>query len=109
MEEKGCLGGHEETYTDPKTGDAIENGVVIWHNLTIFKDYFERLIVSLMRASFDSIGVTKYVDFNPEILIPIIPNLTLWRPWGHTIPSFPNIRMFELPYPVPFDLLLPFG
>jgi len=62
VEENGLRGVYEETYTDPKTRDTIENGV---HNLTNVKDYFERRIVSLMKACFDSIGVTKYVDFKP--------------------------------------------
>ncbi|KAH7420039.1 flavin-containing superfamily amine oxidase-like protein [Cadophora sp. MPI-SDFR-AT-0126] len=62
IEQKGRLGGHTETYTEPISGLKYDIGVEVWHDLPIVKSYFSRLNVSLVRRQTSSFN-TKYVDF----------------------------------------------
>lgn len=54
IEKKDRIGGHTETYIDPATGTPIDMGVVIWHNLTIARDYFKRLNVPIITLGSDA-------------------------------------------------------
>jgi phytoene dehydrogenase-like protein len=63
VEEQDRLGGHTQTYHDPKTGGTIDYGVVVWHNLDIVRNFFARLNVSLVTDSFADTGTTQYTDF----------------------------------------------
>jgi heterodisulfide reductase subunit A-like polyferredoxin len=38
VEKKDRLGGHTETYHDPVTGQTVDIGVIVWHDLDIVKD-----------------------------------------------------------------------
>src|SRR6266542_2041991 len=40
LERKERLGGHCETYRDPATGQSIDYGVVVFHDLPVVRDYF---------------------------------------------------------------------
>src|SRR6266508_2386180 len=42
LERKERLGGHCETYRDPATGQSIDYGVVVFHDLPGVRDYFAR-------------------------------------------------------------------
>lgn len=113
VEEKGLLGGHTNTYTDPATGNTIDYGVVVFHNLTVVKNYFARLNVSLVASPLTSTGETYNVDFRTGA---IVANFTAANPasalalYGAQLSKYPYVDQgFDLPYPVPSDLLLPFG
>ncbi|QVM12881.1 hypothetical protein D8B26_007498 [Coccidioides posadasii str. Silveira] len=43
--------GHTETYIDPATGTTIDMGVLIWHNITVVKDYFKRFDIPITNSA----------------------------------------------------------
>jgi hypothetical protein len=108
------LGGHTHTYTDPGTGTTIDIGVIVWHDLEIVRDYFARFDVPLQKASFDGPGqVSKYVDYRTGREVagyqPSDPSAGL-AAYGAQLAQYPYLEQgFDLPSPVPPDLLLPFG
>jgi hypothetical protein len=108
------LGGHTHTYTDPGTSAKIDIGVVVWHDLDLVRNYFARFDVPLEKASFDSAGmVSKYVDYRTGLEVagygPGDPSPGL-AAYGAQLARYPYLEQgFDLPNPVPPDLLLPFG
>ncbi|MFE7507144.1 FAD-dependent oxidoreductase [Promicromonospora sp. NPDC057488] len=112
VERNGRLGGHTQTYTDPATGGNVDIGVVVWHDQPLVRQWFERFDIPLQKASF-SAGETVYADYRTGSEVPgyTPPNpgaaLALY---GEQLARFPYLEHgFELPDPVPADLLLPFG
>ena len=121
VERKDRLGGHCETYTDPATGTPVDYGVVVFHNLPVVTSYFARLGVPLIQLPPGSLGggVTKYFDYRTGKQVA-----------GYTPPSQADVGQalgfyfgylqqlkatyydldsgFDLPTPVPPDLLMPF-
>ena len=115
IERKDRLGGHTETYTDPATGINIELGVLEWHNTSIVRDFFARFNVSLtLLSDGGSAGnVPTPIDFTTGKVvtnyIPQDPTAAL-AVYGAQVARYPYIETgFDLPDPVPSDLLLPFG
>lgn len=108
------LGGHTHTYTDPGTGGKVDIGVVVWHDLPIVHDWFNRFGVPLEKAVFDSPGQqSMYVDYRTGKPVtgytPSDPSAAL-AAYGAQIAKYPYLEAgFDLPNPVPPDLLLPFG
>ena len=108
------LGGHTNTYTDPATNETVDYGVVSFHNTTIVKDYFARFDIPLATASFALPGqVNEYVDFRTGQTVPgnVPANYSAaLAAYGAQLAKYPYLETgFDLPYPVPADLLLPFG
>lgn len=108
------LGGHTNTYTDPTTNETIDYGVVSFHNTTIVKNYFARFDIPLTTASFTAPGqVNEYVDFRTgDIVAGYAPAdySAAIAAYGDQLEKYPYVENgFDLPYPVPADLLLPFG
>ena len=114
IEQKDRLGGHTETFTDPTTHLKYEIGVQVWHNIDLVKNFFARFDVPLKQASFATPGiVTEFVDFRTGALIPGYtppdPTAALGA-YTAQITQYPYLEVgFDLPDPVPADLLLPFG
>ncbi|KAI9843740.1 MAG: hypothetical protein M1838_002483 [Thelocarpon superellum] len=114
VEKENRLGGATQTYIDPKTQDPIDIGVVVFENLDIVKNYFARFNIPLTTASFSSPGaVTEYVNFRTgEVasnFTPTDPSAAL-AAYGAQAAKYPYLEAgFDLPYPVPDDLLLAFG
>ena len=114
VESKDHLGGNTETFIDPVTGTPINIGVVVWYNETLVTNYFARLNVPLTPVSFsNSQSVTKFADFTTGILIPDFvppdPSSAL-QIYIAQLLQYPFLNIgFNLPDPVPSDLLLPFG
>jgi hypothetical protein len=108
------LGGHTHTYTDPGTGAKADIGVVVWHDLEIVRNYFARFGVPLEKASFGGPGqVSMYVDYRTGVEVagyaPGDPSAGL-AAYGAQLAQYPYLEQgFDLPNPVPPDLLLPFG
>ncbi|TVY30554.1 Beta-cyclopiazonate dehydrogenase [Lachnellula hyalina] len=112
IEGKDRLGGHTETYHDPKTGGTIDIGVVVYHDLDIVRTYFARLNVSLITSSFASTD-SQYMDFQTGKLVPDYspadPTAALGI-YAEQLAKYPYVELgFDLPYPVPDDLLMLFG
>jgi hypothetical protein len=114
VENDDRLGGHTHTYTDPGTGGKVDIGVVVWHDLDIVKNYFARFNVPLVKANFDAPGqVSQAVDYRTGKVVtgytPSDPSAAL-AAYGAQLAKYPYLEAgFDLPNPVPPDLLLPFG
>lgn len=115
VEGQDRLGGHTQTYHDPKTGGTIDYGVIVWHNTDIVKNYFARLNVTLV-IGFGPSGapdVSTYMDYQTGKVVsnytPSDPTAALGA-YAEQLAKYPYVELgFDLPYPVPADLLLPFG
>lgn len=114
VEHTDRLGGHTETYTDPATQAKIDIGVVVWHDIDIVKNFFARFGIALTTASFTIPGVVpEFVDFRTGAVVtgysPSDPTAALGA-YAAQIAQYPYLEAgFDLPDPVPADLLLPFG
>ena len=120
VEIKDRLGGHTETYTDPKTKRAIDYGVVIWHNISVVTNYFKRLNVPVVLSGADAIingpqTYEKIFDMKTgKVLKDPRPNqtaveLALQR-YTQQLLKYPQLDAgLFLPDPVPDDLVMPFG
>lgn len=114
VEAQDRLGGHTNTYIDPVTNATIDIGVIVFHNITIVKDYFARFNIPLTAASFSVPGqTTYYVDFRTgkvvDGYIPKDPSAG-FATYGAQLAQYPYLEAgYDLPNPVPADLLLPFG
>ncbi|HEX6755470.1 MAG TPA: FAD-dependent oxidoreductase [Mycobacteriales bacterium] len=108
------LGGHTQTWTDPVTGGPVDIGVIVFHDLPVVRSYFGRFGIPLTTADFTVPGgVTKYVDFGTgaEVagFVPPDPSAALGA-YAAQIARYPYLGTgYDLPDPVPADLLLPFG
>ncbi|KAH6674161.1 hypothetical protein B0J14DRAFT_479691, partial [Halenospora varia] len=114
VEEKSRLGGHTETYTDPTTGGHIDISVVVWHVLPIVKDYFSRLNVSLPNLGLQILEHQSTSTFSTGKSVPdYIPTDPTPGLTGYAVQlaKYPYLEegFAGIPYPVPHDLLLPFG
>jgi hypothetical protein len=114
VENNDRLGGHTHTYTDPATGGKVDIGVIVWHDLKLVHDYFDRFDVPLAKASFDTPGmVSEFVDYRTGKIVdgytPSDPSAAL-PAYAAQLAKYPYLEQgFNLPDPVPADLLLPFG
>ncbi|KAL1622612.1 hypothetical protein SLS56_008659 [Neofusicoccum ribis] len=110
VERQGRLGGHTETYIDPSTNTPIDYGVVVWHDLDIVRSYFARFGIPLTKAGsfgpeslyfdFSTGEHSNYSDSDPT---------TALAAYEEQVEKYPYLEDgFDIPYPVPEDLLLPF-
>ena len=116
IEAKDKLGGHTETYTDPATGKHVDYGVVVWHDLPVVKEYFARLGVSIGPGALESAGGSgkqKFFDFDAGIEVTNHTNpdpSAALQAYAAQLAKYPYVDQgFELPDPVPEELLMPFG
>jgi hypothetical protein len=115
IERKNRLGGHTETYQDPVTGLKTDAGVDVWNNLPIVNEYFARFNIPLVNVNvlasnpglttlFVDFTTGKQVDFTPPDPTPA------FIAYAAQLAKYPFLENgFDLPDPVPADLLLPFG
>ena len=116
IEKQGQLGGHTQTYTDPTTGGHDDIGVVYWHNLTVVTDYFAHFGIPLaaVAAAYAPGVVVENVDLRTGKSVPgfDFSTFTAADLYAYTaqLEKYPYLNAgFDLPDPVPSDLLLPFG
>lgn len=112
VERKNRLGGHCETYRDPATGLTTDIGVIDFHDLPIVRDYFGRFGVELVNASAQSTGTMTYADFRTGRTVagytPPVP--TALGTYYGILQRYPYLATgWDLPDPVPAELLQPFG
>ena len=116
VERKGRLGGHAETFHDPATGTPVDIGVIVFEPEDVVRNYFARFNVSLVPANFTG-GETAYVDYRSGRLVngyaPPPPQdffAALLTYQQILLQQFPYLDDgFNLPDPVPPDLVAPFG
>jgi NAD(P)-binding Rossmann-like domain len=116
VEKQDHLGGHVNTYTDSTTGEVINVGVQIFHNLDIVANYFQRLGVPLNDFVLGS-SPTAYYDFDTGKTVPAFTPASP-AAVGQAIQTYAGIIAanysyleagYYLPDPVPEELLMPFG
>ncbi|KAJ5313464.1 uncharacterized protein N7443_000348 [Penicillium atrosanguineum] len=115
VEKKGRLGGHAETYLDPVTGTPVDMGVLVFHNITVVKDYFNRFEIPLNKAD-EFLTSEFYYDFRTGR--PVSPTFTpsaedvsaAFAAYMAQYSKYPGlINGTMLPSPVPEELYMPFG
>jgi hypothetical protein len=113
VEKTDRLGGHTETYIDPVTHYPVDYGVQAYHNLSVVTNFFARFNVSLTAVSLTSPFTTDYVDLRTG---KVVPGYTPPDPTtalgilAAQLEKYPYLpEGYNLPDPVPADLLLPFG
>jgi NAD(P)-binding Rossmann-like domain len=114
VERTNRLGGHTETFTDPATKAKIDIGVVVWHDLDVVRNFFSRFDVPLTKGTPSSPNIVQtVVDFRTGKavtgLTPSDPTAALGA-YAAQLAKYPYLEAgFDLPNPVPADLLLPFS
>ncbi|WP_127355807.1 FAD-dependent oxidoreductase [Actinacidiphila soli] len=114
VEGKDRLGGHCETYHDPETGLTTDIGVTVFHDQPIVRDYFGRFGVPLIPAGELGGGGSGaiYADFRTGLpvdgYVPPVP--TALGTYYGILQQYPYLTDgYDLPDPVPAELLLPWG
>jgi hypothetical protein len=111
VEREAILGGHTNTYSVPGTDIKIDYGVVVFHDLNIVHNYFSRFNIPLIKAVFPQ-STTEYINFQTGLLVANYtpPTPTSLATYAAQLAKYPYVEGgFDLQYPVPPDLLLPFG
>ena len=114
IEANDRLGGHTNTYTDPGSNDTLDYGVIYFHNMSVVTDYFARFDIPLTTVPAGASGqVSKYVDLTTGKVVAGYTPLdisTALEAYAAQLEKYAYLEAgFDLPYPVPADLLLPFG
>ena len=116
VEAQSVLGGHTNTYIDPATKTPVDYGVVVFDNTSIVTSYFNRFNIPLTTGTGGVPGVFNqyYVDFrtgkNVTGYVPADPTAAFGA-YAAQLVKYPflNIPGWNLPDPIPADLLIPFG
>lgn len=114
IEPKAKLGGHAETYRDPKTGTTLNVGVIVFGHVEEVKRFFARFDIPLTNAP-PHLADPQYVDFETgkaESYTP--PNQAAigaaFQRYAAQATKYPEVQAgFKLKYPINEDLLMPFG
>ena len=114
VEQQDRLGGHTRTYVDPDTNKTIELGVAEYEDTAIVREWFARFNVPLYQYNFSIPAVTsEYADFQTgHIATPKQGNLLgAWNAFQTQVAKYPflDYSLDNVAFPVPADLLLPFG
>ena len=114
VEAKNRLGGHCETFKDPETGTTLDIGVIVFGHLEEVKSYFARFDIPL-KAIPASLGQPDYVDMSTGKTVEHTPPDqaaigAAMQKYAAEVAKYPGVQGgFNRTYPVPEDLLLPFG
>ncbi|KAF4462689.1 flavin-containing superfamily amine oxidase [Fusarium albosuccineum] len=122
IEKKSQIGGHAETYVNPKTKIPANIGVVLFEDTTIVQNYFDRLKVASTKVSpADLGGETKTYDFTLGIPVPAQSEAqqaasqqaigaAVLAYTQNVLSKYPWVDQgYLVPQPVPKELTLPFG
>jgi len=113
VEKEDVLGGHTNTYVDPQTNIPIDYGVIVFQNISVVQNYFNRLNIAFTILPIGSFGKTTYANLKEGKVIanfmPSNPTNAL-AAYGAQVARYPGLNEgFVLPDPVPDDLVMPFG
>ncbi|PQE23377.1 amine flavin-containing superfamily protein [Rutstroemia sp. NJR-2017a WRK4] len=107
------LGGHTNTFTDPATGLTNDYGVMVFHNTSTVRNYTSRLNVTMAEAPASSSGPPLYADFRTGVVNSTFSDANYTgglQKYIQQLSKYPYVENgFDLPDPVPADLLLSFG
>ncbi|RAQ55667.1 amine oxidase [Aspergillus flavus] len=111
LEKQDRLGGQTNTYIDPESGRAVDYGVTYFQNLSSVREMFEYFEIPLTKAVFDY----KMHMFDFRTGTPVQDSskaemAAFTEKYMAQLAKYPYLKTgFDLPDPVPEDLLLPFG
>lgn len=112
IEKEDHLGGHTRTYHDPATGTPIDYGVWVYENNTEATNFFAHFNISLTVHDFTRIsqGSQRYDLRTGEPVPPPTGNVTdAMVRYAEQLLKYPYLSEgWDLPDPVPEDLLLSF-
>ena len=116
VESQNRLGGHTETYHDPATGTTYDIAVKFWLDNDLVRNYFARYNIPLTSVSFSNTTgrpARRPVDFRTGMTLTdyVQPNpADATRNYIGQLLKYPYLdNGYNLPDPVPEDLLSPFG
>ncbi|PLB50417.1 FAD/NAD(P)-binding domain-containing protein [Aspergillus steynii IBT 23096] len=108
VERESVLGGHTSIYTDVQTNTKIDYGVQSFSNISVVRDFFARFHVPLTRFSLNASVI--YADFESGELFPKFAPSYDFDAYQTQLKKYPYLPIsWDLPVPVPEDLLLSFG
>lgn len=112
VEREDHLGGHCNTYRDPATGLTTDIGVIDFHDLPVVRNYFGRFSIPLVTEDITVTGPNTYADFRTGRTVqgyqPPVPEAL--ETYFGILQQHPYlVNGFNLPDPVPAELLQPFG
>ncbi|GFF34586.1 uncharacterized protein R656 [Aspergillus udagawae] len=98
VEREPLLGGHTNTYYDPVSGQYIDYGVLIWQDIPEARDFLAHFNISTTTVRFGNSDSAR-------------GNVTdAMMRYAQQLLKYPYLEEgWDLPDPVPEDLLLPFG
>ena len=114
IEKQDYLGGHTNTYTDPASGKKVDYGVIVYDDTDTARKFFGRFDIPLVIAN-RTTGLTQYYDdfrTGQQVIGYTPSNPTAgFGAYGAQLAkyAFLNAPGYNLPDPVPEDLLIPFG
>ncbi|PQE04631.1 amine oxidase flavin-containing superfamily protein [Rutstroemia sp. NJR-2017a BBW] len=107
------LGGHTNTFTDPATGLSDDYGVMVLHNTSTVRNYTSRLNVTMAAVLTSSSGPQLYADFRTGVINSTFSDANYTgglQKYIQQLSKYPYVETgFDLPDPVPADLLLSFA
>ncbi|KAG5768014.1 hypothetical protein H9Q72_004297 [Fusarium xylarioides] len=122
IEKKSQIGGYAETYINPKTKVPANIGVILFENTQTVQKYLSRLGVAVAKHNpFKETPSTQMYDFSLGVAVPAENRseavateramAAAMQTYSQNILSkYPWIDQgYHVPYPVPQELLLPFG
>lgn len=114
VEKKTRMGGHASTYTDAETNKAVDMGIIIFHNITEVRDFYDRFDLALSPSDsfinpellFDfrtGKEVTPTFEATPEEM------MAAFQRYMEVYNKYPElVNGTKLPDPVPEELYQPF-
>lgn len=115
VEKQSVLGGHTNTYIDPVTGAPVDYGVQTWEDIPVVRSYFNYLNVPLTTNTQASPSQQYFADYSagvvvPESALPQVDVAGALQTYSSQLAKYPWLfDGYNLPNPIPDDLLLPFG
>ena len=108
VEKADVLGGHTNTYTDPTTGATVDYGLQAFLNNSATLDFFAHFDVPLVEYTGANLTL-RSADFSTgqPVVFETSEDLTAW---AAQLAKYPWLDYsWNIPQPVPEDLLLPLG
>ncbi|KAK3942850.1 FAD/NAD(P)-binding domain-protein [Diplogelasinospora grovesii] len=112
VERSSRLGGHTLTYQDPVSALKTEAGLVVIRRSPVSEKYFARFSIPLIKFEPPPPAATIFVDFTTGKKVDFSPRdpSDAFAAYGAQLAKYPFLdNGFDLPDPIPEDLLLPFG
>ena len=108
VEKADVLGGHTNTYTDSITGATVDYGLQAFLNNSMTLDFFAHFDIPLVQYAAPNVK-SRSADFTTGQSVVFDPGEDL-TPWAVQLAKYPWLDYsWNIPEPVPEDLLLPLG